>query len=194
MNLHELLDLGPADLAALYAAGALSADERARVELLLADDGGVLEAEVRDLDPVVLALAEAAPPVEPDPRTRARLLATIGGSHAAVRPTELYVQRAAEGVWLESKYPGISVRVLYHDQATRRVTAMVRLAPGAAYPEHPHTGSEECLVLEGELRVGEHLLRVGDYQRAEPGYEHAVQSSEGGALLLLTAPAEAFAR
>jgi anti-sigma factor ChrR (cupin superfamily) len=62
------------------------------------------------------------------------------------------------------------------------------VAPGATYPAHPHSGPEECLVLEGDLTAFGVRMTAGDYQRVEPGTEHAEQRSETGALLYLTAP------
>jgi anti-sigma factor ChrR (cupin superfamily) len=71
------------------------------------------------------------------------------------------------------------------DSARDRMTCLVRMAAGTAYPRHIHAGPEECLVLEGELRVGDEMLRAGDYQRAAPGSHHPVQSTDRGCLLLI---------
>jgi quercetin dioxygenase-like cupin family protein len=60
------------------------------------------------------------------------------------------------------------------------------MAPGTSLRGHDHDDHgdvEECLVLEGELNVGEDVMRAGDYQRALPGSEHAEQHSRTGALL-----------
>jgi anti-sigma factor ChrR (cupin superfamily) len=62
---------------------------------------------------------------------------------------------------------------------------LVRMDPGSSYPGHLHAGVEECFVLEGELRVGEEVLRRGDYQRADEGSEHGIQWTEKGCLLLI---------
>ena len=59
------------------------------------------------------------------------------------------------------------------------------MAPGTSYPGHRHAGVEECYVLEGDLRVGDLVMRAGDYQRAAIGSVHGVQSTEGGCLLLV---------
>ena len=67
------------------------------------------------------------------------------------------------------------------------VTMLIRMAPGTAYPAHRHGGAEECYVLEGDLHVGDDIvMHAGDYQRAEAGSTHPVQSTRGGCLLLLT--------
>lgn len=80
---------------------------------------------------------------------------------------------------------GIEARKLFVDHENDRVTMLVRMQPGTAYPEHVHADVEECFVLSGDLSVGELRMSVGDYQRAEIGSKHAVQSTENGCMLLL---------
>jgi anti-sigma factor ChrR (cupin superfamily) len=173
----------PADLAALYAAGALTPDELAEAEARLARGDFALSNEVRSYDAVVAALA-GAPPVEPDPSARAELLRRVAGEKL---PPGLFIRRADEGAWVETGDPGVTRRVLYFDRARRRVTALFRMAPGSRYRGHTHVGVEESLVLEGDLRVGGLVLHAGDYQRAEGGSDHDEQTSEGGCLVLVTA-------
>jgi anti-sigma factor ChrR (cupin superfamily) len=57
---------------------------------------------------------------------------------------------------------------------------------GSSYPRHVHNGAEECLVLEGDIRMGDAVLHAGDYQYAPPDTLHGVQSTEKGCLLLIT--------
>jgi anti-sigma factor ChrR (cupin superfamily) len=89
------------------------------------------------------------------------------------------------GPWEATSIKGIEARQLFIDRKLDRATFLVRMAPGTAYPAHVHGGPEECFVLEGDLKVGEATLRAGDYQRAETGSTHAVQSTERGCVLLL---------
>jgi anti-sigma factor ChrR (cupin superfamily) len=184
MNPRDRLNDDPADLAALYVAGALTDDERAAVEARLARGEFALANEVRSFDAVVAALAEA-PPVTPDPHLRAELLRRVAGQETP--PAGLFIRRADEGAWVETGDPGVTRRVLYFDRASRRVTVLFRMAAGSRYRGHAHAGVEESLVLEGDLRVGGLVLRAGDYQRAEPGSDHDEQSTEGGCLVLVTA-------
>jgi hypothetical protein len=174
---------GPTDdLAARLAAGALTPDEVAAAEALLAagDPGAVAFARA------VEELAAAVPPVVPPPDLKARLLAALPPPPAV--PGFVF-RFAADGGFEPTPHPGVWCRVLHVDPARRQFTALMRLDPGAVYPCHPHDGPEECVVLEGEIEVGGVRLRKGDYQRAEPGSTHVDQSSPTGALLFLTAPA-----
>jgi anti-sigma factor ChrR (cupin superfamily) len=183
MNPSDRLNDDPADLAALYVAGALTADELAAMEARLARGEFALANEVRSFDAVVAALTDA-PPVTPDPHLRADLLRRVTGDKP---PAGLFIRRADEGAWVETGEPGVTRRVLYFDRASRRVTVLFRMAAGSRYRGHAHTGVEESLVLEGDLRVGGLVLHAGDYQRAEPGSDHDEQSTEGGCLVLVTA-------
>ena len=62
---------------------------------------------------------------------------------------------------------------------------LVRMAPGASYLPHRHHDTEECFVLDGDLRLHDSVLHTGDYQRAEAGSVHGVQRTEGGCTLLI---------
>jgi anti-sigma factor ChrR (cupin superfamily) len=196
MTTNDPLDPDPADLAALYAAGALAGDELAAVERLLVEGCAAVENEVRSYDAVIAALAGAVSPVAPDPRVRAELLRRVAARKSAPAPRPpagLFILRSEEGSWEDIGVPGVRRRVLFVDSARGWITALIRMAPGTSFPGHPHPGAEECLVLEGDLHVGDLVLRAGDYQRAEAGTEHEEQSTEDGCLLLVTAPVEEFA-
>jgi len=80
---------------------------------------------------------------------------------------------------------GIEVKPLHVDAPNRRVTMLVRMAPGTSYPAHRHATSEECFVVSGEIKVGERTLHAGDYQVAAEGSLHGVQSTEKGCVLFI---------
>jgi anti-sigma factor RsiW len=87
----------------------------------------------------------------------------------------------------EEAAPGISVKILATDTERERVSMLVRLAPGAAYPPHEHAGVEELYLLHGELIVDDKKLYPGDYIRAEAGSADArVWSETGCTCVLLT--------
>jgi anti-sigma factor ChrR (cupin superfamily) len=83
-------------------------------------------------------------------------------------------------------FEGIEARRLFVDHDHDRVTMLVRMRPGACYPGHVHAAAEECYVVAGDLFVGDRRMHAGDFQRAEPGSRHPVQSTEKGCVLLLT--------
>jgi uncharacterized cupin superfamily protein len=59
---------------------------------------------------------------------------------------------------------------------------LVRMQPGARVPTHPHPIDEECLMLEGEMFLGDTLLRAGDFQLAPAGTRDADVVTDVGAL------------
>jgi quercetin dioxygenase-like cupin family protein len=189
----------PSELAALYTAGALPESEAREYEQRMAAGCPLSNAESAGYSPVVERLVELAEPVEPPPRVRDALLARIhaaddaalkGGPQiwrqweATSTGSALYTMRRDEGTWDETGVTGVRIRRLFVDRQRNQFTGLVRMAPGTAYPRHVHDGPEECLVLEGDLSVGDEIqLAAGDYQYAPPGSLHGIQSTRGGCLL-----------
>lgn len=103
--------------------------------------------------------------------------------------TAMSLVRGGDEGWEPSGVDGIEVRRLFVDRAGDRITMLIRMAPGSAYPPHVHGGDEECFVVAGELRVEDVLMRAGDYQHAPAGTRHGVQSTETGCTLLITSSA-----
>ena len=48
-----------------------------------------------------------------------------------------------------------------------------------------HTQEEECVVLEGEVLIGEHCFRAGDVHIARPGATHVGLRTRTGCLLYI---------
>jgi anti-sigma factor ChrR (cupin superfamily) len=59
------------------------------------------------------------------------------------------------------------------------------MQPGASIQGHHHASAEECLVLEGDLRIGDLHLKAGDYHVAAEGSIHPVLRSQGGAVMFV---------
>ncbi|MBI1379971.1 MAG: cupin domain-containing protein [Planctomycetaceae bacterium] len=134
-----------------------------------------IEERIED-DAASRASAAPAGDVQPWKRWAARSAETGGFA----------VHRADPDAWEPTSIPGIEVQPLTVQPELRQATMLVRMAPGTAYPPHRHGGPEECFVLSGDLSVGtETELRTGDFQRAEAGSLHPVQSTRGGCLLLI---------
>ena len=92
----------------------------------------------------------------------------------------------SEPEW-EQVAPGIECKLLASDTERRRVSMLVRLAPGASYPAHRHAGVEELHLLAGELWIDERKLFPGDYNYGAPGaIDERVWSETGCTCVLLT--------
>ncbi|HSV01729.1 MAG TPA: cupin domain-containing protein, partial [Phenylobacterium sp.] len=81
----------------------------------------------------------------------------------------------------------IECKLLADDAERRRVSMLVRLAPGASYPPHTHAGVEELHLLEGELWIDQRKLFPGDYNYGPPGAsDERVWSETGCTCVLIT--------
>jgi quercetin dioxygenase-like cupin family protein len=90
---------------------------------------------------------------------------------------------AGDGVW-QPFLDGVHIKVLHESDGM--LSYLMRLAPGARVPAHRHPRDEECVVLEGSLRVGSHLeVGPGGYHLAHRGALHAGLSSVHGATVFL---------
>jgi quercetin dioxygenase-like cupin family protein len=118
---------------------------------------------------------------------RARLMQRIGVPRPAPTQTSgkvVCIMRDDAWVSLSKK---IHVKVLHDDGHT--LSWLVRLLPGGCLPQHDHAdGLEECLVLEGQLRINGDMFGTGDYQIAHPGSVHFEVASDTGALVFLKSP------
>jgi len=92
-----------------------------------------------------------------------------------------------DGDW-ESIADGVSRKILHNDGVF--LSSMFRLKPGSCVGLHAHTLPEECMMLSGELFLGDILLQAGDYQLAPVGTTHGEAFSDVGALLFVRGSAE----
>jgi anti-sigma factor ChrR (cupin superfamily) len=182
--------------AALHALGLLNETEAREFADHLSQGCEVCHAEVQAFQETAGMLAVAAPLRKPPSRLKRVLTERISGSSSpasqlqpwkfwgAEASEELHVVRRDEGVWTTIA-GGVYAKRLYADPGRDRVTMLIRMDPGSTFPSHRHGGPEECLVLEGEIRVGDLVLRAGDYQCAPLHSVHEVTRTDTGCLLLI---------
>lgn len=111
-------------------------------------------------------------------RVKRRVLARI----AEEQRTQHLTVRAEDGAW-QPFGPGLTLKVLHEQGGT--MSYLVRLAPGAALPPHRHPVDEECVVLEGMLRIGELEVGAGGFHLGRQDVLHMPIVSEHGALIFL---------
>ena len=197
---HHDLDEQARETCALAALGLLPADEAAAFEAHAAECPPC-RAERQSLAVAAGELAALAPLADPPSRLRDRVLTAVrdeaekapsvqpwkswSPSWGETRPPALLSILADEGGWEPTATAGIEARQLFLDRTARRVTMMVRMAPGSSYPAHRHGGAEECYVVSGDLRTGDVHMHAGDWQRADAGSRHPDQVTDGGCVLLL---------
>jgi anti-sigma-K factor RskA len=172
--------------AAEYLMRALPAGERSAFEAHLKKCAECRD-EILAVRPTVEAFVDWPTDVlRPSTALWGRLAERIGVHAGGRLSLEPEARWAGEPEWKEVA-PGISCKLLATDAATARVSMLVRLAPGVAYPPHTHADVEELHLLDGELWIDDRKLYPGDYSRAEPGTADArVWSETGCTCVLLT--------
>jgi anti-sigma factor ChrR (cupin superfamily) len=95
--------------------------------------------------------------------------------------------------WESTPFPGIE-RKLLHQDPSGRLTALIRMAPGAKLPRHRHAGLEQSFVLEGSLVDDDGACPAGHYVWRRPGSVHAAWAPAGCLVLgIFDAPNEFLA-
>jgi hypothetical protein len=93
---------------------------------------------------------------------------------------------ASEGnVGWQIFWPNVWVKVLRQDLHNKKQTALFRVLPGGVVPAHAQTRDEECLVLEGEVFIGEHRVGQGDLHVAGPDRGQGDITTRTGAMLMV---------
>lgn len=140
------------------------------------DDPALQEVEARLHEALALSAAEIAPPAG----LREQILERA--RKAAQAPEHTLTVFADQDNW-KTILPGVHMKHLYADQGAR--SFLLRLDPGAVLPGHPHDGDEECMVLSGELYLGDFRVAAGDYHLARRGSRHGDIRAPNGALIFL---------
>jgi quercetin dioxygenase-like cupin family protein len=79
---------------------------------------------------------------------------------------------------------GVQIKVLHENAGV--LSYLLRFAPGARIDAHRHPVDEECVVLEGVLKVGSRIeVGPGGYHLARAGSLHASIATETGATIFL---------
>ncbi len=148
------------------------------------------------IDDDILAVLNADPSaLVPDPKLAGRVKRQLLNRIAAAETRHLTVQGDALApepgrpfdagdppAW-QAFLPGIAIKVLNESEGV--MSYLLRFAPGAVLPAHRHPRDEECVVLEGALRIGELTVPAGGFHLAHEGALHSPITSVDGALIYL---------
>jgi anti-sigma factor ChrR (cupin superfamily) len=172
-------------LAGEYVLGTLAGDERQALEGEMKRDAALrdrVEAWERRLGPAVLAAAQSAEPP-------AGLLDRIQGVIDARQQVNFggITVRAGEGAWVPLAR-GSEVKILLVDKVKRERSFLLRLAPGGHVPAHDHPTTEECMVLSGDMVIGDTVFYPGDFHAAIAGVRHPPLTSRNGGVIFIRGP------
>jgi hypothetical protein len=106
-----------------------------------------------------------------EPQLASALGATVYIRNNGAAATLPGTSREADAVW-DDFGPGIKRRLVW--QQGGEGCYLARAEAGAFVPAHGHHVDEECLMLGGELFLGDILLREGEFQLAPAGMQHGV--------------------
>jgi anti-sigma factor ChrR (cupin superfamily) len=145
-----------------------------------AEQDAILDADLTE------SMTDAIAPVELSAEQRDRMRTRILNRASAGPPVQMTTLRNGEGAW-EDLAPGIRLRTLHLDISSNTRSFLLRMEPGSQVPVHSHTQEEQCLVIEGEVKIGEHTIRSGDWHVASPGTTHEDFRTQTGCLLFIRA-------
>jgi anti-sigma factor ChrR (cupin superfamily) len=111
-------------------------------------------------------------------RVRARVMQRIAAD--SVRH-HVFVPGGPEG-W-RPFMRGIERKVLHEQDGV--MSYLLKFAAGAVLPAHRHPMDEECVVLEGTLRIGPVLLGPGSFHRVPRDVLDADSTSDEGAVVYI---------
>lgn len=144
------------------------------------------EGESALLDPFSAELlGEALSPIAPAPERAAAMRARIMGkvqAHRSIERASLLTMQFDDGQW-ERLSPLVEVKRLFKSPVGHGF--LFRLQPGGAIPAHDHPDDEECIVLEGEVHLGEIVVKAGGFHLAPRGVRHEKLRAPKGALFYL---------
>jgi len=137
------------------------------------------------VDPSVLeAIASAVQPVELSESLRNAMRQKIMDRITNDLPARTRTVRNETVDWLPA-WPNVWVKLLRQDARTNLQVVLLRIKAGGVVPAHVHTKEEECLVLDGEIFIGSHRMREGDFHVAAPGAAHGDITTRIGATVLV---------
>ena len=135
------------------------------------------EAEAEQWARLLAPLAMASPGIGPPDTLWTRIGRAVDRAEADLPQT--VEERLEGGSWREIA-PKIEIKQLWDDK-----TFLVRCGPGGVYPGTPHRLFEHCLIIQGDMLVGEQTYQVGDYHGVPAETAHGAFSSRTGLLMLV---------
>lgn len=179
------------ELAALKAVGALDADAEGTAQLrefLAAADAQTKDEVAKLADAAALMAVAHSPARQPSISLKGKIMARIQAGElraAKPAPNPFFFVGRNEGQWETLPVPGVRVKNLNVDERRGISVKLYELAPRTQFPEHHHSGPEECYVLAGDFHVEGRVLQAGDFHHAEANSDHRVSHTENGCTLLV---------
>jgi anti-sigma factor ChrR (cupin superfamily) len=85
----------------------------------------------------------------------------------------------------QDRQPGVRMKSLWTDPATKRQALLTRVEPGAQLPRHRHVGDELLYVIEGALSDDFGTVTAGNMGYRPNGCVHAISAKNGATVLAI---------
>ena len=191
MNAERLIEL-----ATLHAVGALEGADLAEFNALLKTTSPAQKLEIARIhDTAALAALANVSSKRPSAVLKDKIAASVDNLTRLPKDifaNPFYFISANQGEWQALPVPGVRVKELAHDSQRGVSVKMYELAPGTTFPEHHHSGPEQCFVVAGDFHVEGRVMHAGDFHHAEPGTDHGISHTVGGCTLLVMVTAEDY--
>jgi anti-sigma factor ChrR (cupin superfamily) len=145
---------------------------------------GVPGAAASILDDDIVQALTAAQTDEPlDARLAARVQHQLMGRIAQASSQRHLTVASTDNTW-HAFGAGVERKIL--NQQGEIMSYLLRIAPGGVLHAHRHPVDEECVVLSGDLRIGNEIrLEAGGFHLGRKDVLHARITSDGGAVIYL---------
>ena len=87
--------------------------------------------------------------------------------------------------WQPTDAPGFLVKTIFEDGRTGESTMLMKIEPGAFFPDHAHEKLEEIFVLDGDFYDAEASYGPGQYCQRAIGAMHTAGSEHGCTVLVV---------
>lgn len=193
------------ELAILNSLGALDGDDLKEFNSFLASADEVTRKQVSAWDETAMMLASATPGLQhPPARVKSSLMRKIQERHATERALEgpgtarfdhargIYSMFPERLEWSRHPVDGVQFKVLTESEKRGYVTMLMKVDPGVVFPEHHHSGEEDCYVLSGSIILNGKRLGPGVLHHGDEDSGHGTLTSDEGALLFLVVAKEDY--
>ncbi len=192
------------EIAILNSVGALDGHELQDYRTLMNDADEHTRATFTGWESTAMNLTATLPLQHPALSVREKLMRKIQELHAHERSIEgpasprfnhtdgIHSVFADHMEWSKHPVPGVSFKLLSESKKRGYVTMLMKVEPGTRFPEHHHTGEEECYVIRGSITLNGKRLGAGVLHHGDEDSDHGVLSTDEGAMLLLVVAKEDY--
>lgn len=193
------------ELAVLNSIGALSSEELKEFNRCVEEADQTTLSQAAAWNEVATSLAFASTGLKvPPPHVKNSLMRRIQERHATERALEgpgtsrfdhakgIYSMFPGRMEWSKHPVSGVYFKVLSESEKRGYVTMLMKVDPGTLFPEHHHSGEEECYILSGSIILNGKKLGAGVLHHGDEDSEHGTLTSDEGALLLLVVAKEDY--